>query len=230
MHLAKETSEKSVSTALGGRLEPPFVARQLEVINGMSDADLVAAVAGGDSEAWETLIDRFGGMVWSVAVGHGLCESDANDVVQTTWLNLFTSIGSIRQPERVAGWLRTTARNESLGVLRRRGRTTPVEFESVDMRSIEADCENNQADPQDSDPQDIVMRAEGDPVLKAVITQLNEGCRRMLLMLVEDPPASYASVAEAVNVRLGTVGAKRKRCLDRLRSLYEAETLNREPG
>lgn len=207
MHLAENSSEEFPENSRLSVQRPRF-----RVIDGMSDKELVAAVAAGDTAAWSTLIDRFGGMVWSVAIGHGLCDSDASDVVQATWLNLFTNITSIRQPERVAGWLRTTARNEALGVLRRRGRATPVELGVIESGQ----------DSTEPDPSEQVVGAEGDLVLRSVLGQLNDGCRRMLLMLATDPPASYASVAEAVNVRLGTVGAKRRRCLDRLRALYES--------
>lgn len=221
MHLAQNSSEDFPKNSMVPGQDPAPRPR-FEVIDGMSDRDLVSAVGAGDAAAWSTLIDRFGGMVWSVAISHGLCDSDASDVVQATWVNLFTNISTIRQPERVAGWLRTTARNEALGVLKRRGRATPVELDQMETRQMDAGQMNaGQLDPE-PDPGDQVASAEGDPVLRSVLGQLNDGCRRMLLMLASDPPASYASVAEAVNVRLGTVGAKRRRCLDRLRTLYES--------
>ncbi len=51
-------------------------------------AELVRAASAGDQRAWEGLIGRFGGLVWSVARAHGLSRADAADVSQTAWLRL----------------------------------------------------------------------------------------------------------------------------------------------
>src|SRR5215216_2879043 len=45
--------------------------------------ELVDAASAGDKQAWEELIRRFGGLVWSIARAHGLSRTDAADVSQT---------------------------------------------------------------------------------------------------------------------------------------------------
>jgi DNA-directed RNA polymerase specialized sigma24 family protein len=64
----------------------------------------------GDQAALGTLssIDTPG---WYGALtrAHGLDHHAAADVSQVTWLRLCTTLGSLRQPERVGGWLATTA-------------------------------------------------------------------------------------------------------------------------
>lgn len=45
---------------------------------------LVVRAAGGDQAAWDLLVERYTGLVWSVARGHRLDPEDAADVVQTT--------------------------------------------------------------------------------------------------------------------------------------------------
>ena len=67
-------------------------------------------------------MDRYSGLVWHVARGHRLGEADATDVAQTVWLRLVESLPRLREPAAVGGWLATTARNESLRLLRRSGR------------------------------------------------------------------------------------------------------------
>src|SRR3954463_12924980 len=85
----------------------------------MSDvAELVRAAAEGDHVAWDGLVDRFNGLVWSVARAHRLSPIDAADVVQTTWLRLVENLGRLQDPERVGAWLATTARRECLRILR----------------------------------------------------------------------------------------------------------------
>src|SRR3954449_1219324 len=90
-------------------------------------ADLVRAAAEGDRDAWDALVDRFNGLVWSVARSHRLSTVDASDVVQTTWLRLVEHLGRLQEPERVGAWLATTARRESLRTLRHSARQVPTD-------------------------------------------------------------------------------------------------------
>ena len=90
-------------------------------------AELVRAAAEGDQAAWNGLVDRYNGLVWSVARSHRLALADASDVVQTTWLRLVEHLGRLQDPERVGAWLATTARRESLRALRHSARQIPTE-------------------------------------------------------------------------------------------------------
>src|SRR5206468_5582762 len=90
-------------------------------------ADLVRAAAGGDEAAWNALVDRFSSLVWATARAHRLSRDDAADVAQTTWLRLVEHLDRIREPERLGAWLATTARHESLRVIRRGGREQPTD-------------------------------------------------------------------------------------------------------
>src|SRR4029079_3074194 len=86
---------------------------------------LVERVRGGDVNAWNALVDRFAGLSWNVARRHTWSASDAADVSQTTWLRLVEHIDRIQDPERVGGWLATTARHEELREARPSHRVMP---------------------------------------------------------------------------------------------------------
>ena len=66
-------------------------------------AALVQAAADGDRAAWDALVDRYNGLVWSVARSHRLSPVDASDVVQTTWLRLVEHLDRLQDPERHDG-------------------------------------------------------------------------------------------------------------------------------
>src|SRR5215475_11652312 len=90
-------------------------------------AELVRAAADGDAAAWNTIIDRYAGLVWTVARGLDLSAADAADVSQTTWLRLVENLHTIREPAGLGAWLATTARREALVMLRKR-REVPVTY------------------------------------------------------------------------------------------------------
>ena len=79
-----------------------------------SVATLVHAAGDGNQEAWAELVRRFGGMIASVGRRYGLSQADIGELQQTTWLRLVENLHRIKQPERVGGWLATTASRQSL--------------------------------------------------------------------------------------------------------------------
>jgi len=167
---------------------------------------LVRRAATGDERAWEALVERFADLVWSVARGHCLGAADAADVSQTTWLRLAECLGSLREPDRVAAWLTTTARRESLRVLRRQQRHLPVDT------CVEWQCGDGSMPLEQP-----LIEEERDAALWQAFEGLSGPCKALLRALLADPPPSYAELSNAFDMPIGSIGPTRARCLDRLR-------------
>lgn len=174
-------------------------------------ADAVRRAAAGDRAAWDELVAAFGRLVWSIALAHRLGRADAAEVSQTTWLRLVENLDRITQPERLGGWLATTARRESLRQLRLRGREVPTDDESR--------LDHGSTAPT---PEGTVLDQERDRRLRAAFAALPENCRVLLHLVVVVRP-SYAEVAAALDMPVGSIGPTRARCLDRLRRLLAAD-------
>jgi RNA polymerase sigma factor (sigma-70 family) len=171
-----------------------------------SASDLVLAAVSGDEDAWNRLVDRYAALVWSVARAHRLSAADAADVSQTTWLRLVEHLGRLRDPEHVGGWLATTARHESLRVLRRG--TRELARDAVDL-----DREDDHA----VSPEDATLLRERDALLWQAVDALAERCRVLLRALAASPPRSYMEISDALAMPVGSIGPTRARCLDHLR-------------
>src|SRR3712207_9243871 len=79
---------------------------------------LVHRAAEGDPVAWDAIVDEYAGLLWSVVRGFRLNEAQAADAVQTTWLRLVEHVADLREPQHLAGWLKTTASRVCLQVIR----------------------------------------------------------------------------------------------------------------
>lgn len=185
-----------------------------------SVSSLVQEAAEGRSEAWGALVERYAGLVWSVARSFGLSSADAADVTQTTWLRLVERLDTIRDPDRVGAWLATTARNESLQTLRRAGRQIPTDDE------IRLEPREPASAPVDAG----LLTSERDAVLWRAVDELTDRCRRLLRVLMTDPAPSYEEAAAALDMPVGSIGPTRARCLERLRHLVEAAGLDDAGG
>ena len=180
-----------------------------------STGQLVAAAGDGDQAAWDALVDRFAGLVWSIARGHRLSQADAGDVVQTTWLRLVEHLDRIREPERLGSWLATTARNESLAVIRRGARSRPVEDVGLDDTDDDAPAVD-----------EGLLTHERDRALWQALGRIGDRCRTLLRVLMAEPPPSYADVSAALDMPIGSIGPTRQRCLEKLRAQFSTHETN----
>jgi RNA polymerase sigma factor (sigma-70 family) len=83
-----------------------------------SNAELLLRIGDSDPTAWDEIVHRYGKLVYTTVRLFRLQDADALDAAQTTWLRLAEHVHQIQHPDRLAGWLVTTARRECLNILR----------------------------------------------------------------------------------------------------------------
>ena len=172
-------------------------------------AELVQRAASGDAAAWDGLMDQYGRLIWSITRDFKLVESDASDVVQTTWMRLVEHIDRLEHPERVGAWLATTARNECLRTIAARRRLVLVED-----HGLEGIAGHEQ--PVD----EALLAAERTQTVREALQMLPHHWQRLMELLMAEQ--SYAVIADRLSLPIGSIGPTRGRCLDRLRVLLEA--------
>jgi RNA polymerase sigma factor (sigma-70 family) len=171
-----------------------------------SNETLLTWAAEGDQWAWRRLIDRYDGLIRSVAGSFRLQPADVQDVTQTTWLRLLQNLHAIRDPERLAGWLAVTASRESLSILRKASQHSLVPL------ADEAPDPNPEADPE----RRVLDRdAAGD--LWAAVAELPARQRSLLVALFREESSSYDEIAANCAMPIGSIGPTRARALSHLR-------------
>jgi RNA polymerase sigma factor (sigma-70 family) len=154
--------------------------------------------------------------VWSVARSHRLSSADAADVSQTTWLRLAEHIGRLRDPDRIAGWLGTTARNECLKVLRQSGRQVPVDIDQYERSAPGAGVDR------------ALLAEERDAALWQGFDRIAPRCQQLLRLLLHEPAVSYQEIGELLDMPVGSIGPTRARCLGMLRERLAAVGITAE--
>ena len=183
-------------------------ARAYPVRDNTAINDLVNRAAQGDKQAWDALVERFFPLIWSICRKHRLGEADAEDVGQNVWLQLFDQLGKIRDPAALPGWLVTVTRRECLrvtGAAQRR----PVANSVIDAEVI--------ADERSETAEQEVLTAERHAALRQAFATLPPSDQRLIALLLEDPPVSYAEISARLDTPIGSIGPTRRRCLDKLR-------------
>ena len=180
--------------------------------------ELARDAGAGDVAAWNAIVDRFAGLVWAIARRHRLSDADAADVSQTTWLRLVEHLDRIEDPDRIGGWLATTARHESLRVLRVAERQMPTPHEDfVDLR------------PTDEPGLDAgLLGDERDRELWQLVSLLPPRCQMLLSVLTEESQLSYVEIGQVLDMPTGSIGPTRGRCLEHLRRLAATRGISSE--
>jgi len=174
-------------------------------IDFMTHGELLRRAAAGERGAWDALVERFGQMVWSVARGFRLDDATAKDVTQTVWLRLIENIDSIKDPERLPGWLVTTCRREALRVTKARERDTPSDF-SVDIEDPAPGLD------------EVLIDDEENRVVVAAFRTLDQVCSELLRLMTVEPALSYEEMSEITGRPIGSLGPTRARCLEKLKA------------
>jgi RNA polymerase sigma factor (sigma-70 family) len=172
-----------------------------------SEADLLSRISNGEPAAWNEIIRRYGRLVSTTVWSFRLQEADALDAVQMTWLRLAENAHRIRFPERLGGWLASTARRECLNILRQAKR-------GQNLAEVVAETV---ADPSVG-PDERAINAHVVQTLSKLIDELPPLRRTVIRMLFNDDPYSYDSVARIAGIPLGGIGPTRARALRQLRS------------
>jgi RNA polymerase sigma factor (sigma-70 family) len=180
-----------------------------------TDEALIQACLRGESSAWETLVQRYQRLIYSIPLRAGLGEDLAAEVFQHVFATLVEQLPSIRHPDRIKAWLVTTAKRESWRISRE-------QRESGASTSMPEGTGNGGMDVVDHDPlpDEIVERLEQQHAVRMAVNRLDERCRTLLLMLFyeADRPA-YAEIAARLGTSPGSIGPTRARCLEKLRGM-----------
>ncbi|MST31517.1 sigma-70 family RNA polymerase sigma factor [Acidimicrobiaceae bacterium USS-CC1] len=167
----------------------------------------------GDEEAWRELVRRFDGMIGAVGRRYGLSPADVGELRQTVWLRLVEHLVRIEDPQRVAGWLATTARHESLHMIARASRHTFGVDEIL----------GNTADPAAPDVDARSLAADETAALRAAWKKLPPRCQRLLAHLMADDAPGYRDLSRCLEMPVGSIGPTRGRCIEHLRRLVAME-------
>ncbi len=172
------------------------------------DHSLLRACRSGDRKAWQTLLDRYERLVYSIPLNFGLSHTDADDVVQTTFAALVRSLDSITDEDRLGAWLGTVARRQTWRLVERRRRETPTDDDKLDRATTEDGA---------------AERVEALQWVHQGLVKMDDRCRNLLTALYFDDVApSYAQVAIDFDIPLGSIGPTRARCLEKMRSILES--------
>jgi RNA polymerase sigma-70 factor (ECF subfamily) len=91
-----------------------------------TDREVIDACQGGDREAFGCLFETHSRRIFSIALRFSRDNAVAMDIVQETFLKLFSSIGDFRGDSEFESWMYRLVVNRCIDYLRRKHRRVPM--------------------------------------------------------------------------------------------------------
>jgi RNA polymerase sigma-70 factor (ECF subfamily) len=197
-----------------------FKAERAPDLAGMSENELVGLARAGNSEAVRCIIQTYNRRLYRVARAVLHDDTEAEDVVQETYMRAFSALASFRHDSSLATWLTRIALNEALGRLRRSRPTI-----ALDALDSSQERERMRVIPfpllkPESDPEQTALRHEVRRLLERAIDELPEPFRIVFVfrdveeMTVEETAQMLGLRAETVRTRLHRARAQLRKTLD----------------
>lgn len=198
---------------VGGQREEvsPMLAAKPVTVTEESDQQLLRACRRGDEAAWETLVNRYQRLIYTIPRRAGLGEDQAADIFQDVFTTLFQKLNDIEHPDRLQAWLVTTARRKTW-----RSILEGKNSKNAGSREIN---ENDIAVLEGGDPlpDEVLMQLEEQHRVRTAVALLDDRCRTLIrLLFYSAEPPSYAEIAISLKTSVGSIGPTRARCLEKL--------------
>ena len=133
---------------------------------------LVEECLRGNEQAWNVLVDRYKGLIYSIPIRYGALQQDAADIFQAVCLDLFNELPKLREPEALQGWLIRVTTNKCYHW--RRQQTA---------RSENFDCDGLEKLDDAEIPIDVLAVLEREQIVREAMDQLPPRCRQLIELL-----------------------------------------------
>jgi len=184
---------------------------------------LAERAARGEQAAFSELVVKTQRRIYQLVLRLVSVRSDAEDVVQETYVRSWQSLESLRDPSAVMGWLCRIARNVAHDRMRQRKRRRIESLDQVNDAQLTPLVERLAA--EGPDPEQHISDAKLAHATAALLDDLPDKYR-VALTLREVDELSYEEIAEVVGCAVGTVESR----LHRARKILtrKAQRLARE--
>ncbi len=155
------------------------MAKQMSDFKKAGDEELVILARGGNTRAFDELVNRYQNKIYRLARRMTETEEDAEDVLQEAFVKAYKSLGGFKGKSRFSTWLYRITVNLALMKLRKRKLETVPLDQPIETRdgSVQRDIEDGGLDPLDS-----LIAAESKEILDAAIAGLPAGHRAVFIL------------------------------------------------
>lgn len=187
-----------------------------------TDAFLVEATLSGNRNAFGELVERYQDRLFNTLTRVLGSRDDASEVLQDAFVQAYTKLGSFRGSSQFYTWIYRVALNMACSFRRRNSQRR-------DEQSVEQLRELSGTEPVDNSlqPEQSLVRSEQAEIVQAALLGISDE-HRQILVLREMEDCSYETIAEILDLPVGTVRSRLFRARLQLKERLESMFLKEE--
>ena len=181
------------------------------------DLELVHRSKKGDRQAFGLLVRRHQKKIYALCFRLGGSHDVADDLTQEAFIKAYQAITSFDESYTFGGWIARIASNNAINYLnRQKFQLSGEEGELV--------LEQEPSVAADTDPRDVLAQKEIDQRYQVALNELPTEYRSVFILRMHEE-MSYADIADALKISVGTVMSRlhraRTKLAEALRDLLE---------
>lgn len=165
-----------------------------------ADAALMLRVKQGDSLAFAELVDKYKQPVMNVAYRMLRDATEAEDLAQTVFLQVYRSAHRYQVSSKFSTWLFTIVRNLCLNEIRRRSRHPADSMDAPHPEKADQPWQQFE-DKKTFSPPDSLLQCELEEKIAEALAELPEN-QRLALLLCRQEELSYEQMAKILGCSL----------------------------
>lgn len=176
-----------------------------------TDEVLAKHVQGGDTAAFETLIQRYEAKLLRYGRRFLFNYEDVEDAVQEVFIKTYTNIQSFTVSRKFSSWIYRIAHNTFINLIKKKGRE-PVNFFDPDMIMSHVVADDR--------TQEELSRKDDRAMLEGCLSKLDVKYREVLILYYFEE-RNYKEIADILHLPASTVGVRLKRGKKAMKGIYD---------
>ena len=189
----------------------------------LDDTALVRRCQKGDIAAMDALISKYQDRIYNVILK--ICQNnhDAAELTQDTFVKLIENINTFKGKSSFYTWLFRVAVNLTLNYCKRKQKHKAQSLETpvgTKLDGTKSQLGALMTDKKAVDPVVMAQNKEVSEIIARSLSQLDDN-HRVIIVLRDIEGMTYAEIADAIGIDLGTVKSRLSRARTNLRKILE---------
>jgi len=181
------------------------------------DRNIILRCLKGEKGAFEELLNKYKGRVYTICLRMVRNSTDAEDIAQEVFIRVFSALERYDPSYPFSAWLYRITSNLCIDFIRKQ-KDKPL---SIDRPISGEDGDINLQFPsQDAGPDRLIQTNEMFAILEEALANIPERYR-MILILRHEEQLSYEEISDVLGIPIGTVKARIHRARNMIREYFK---------